>query len=329
MLLANSDSSVAYIYRKRADGWEYRARLPYPAGYRQPCGADLHADIALICADDGNGGPSSVLVFQRNADNWSLLQTLPGGLTISDGKTIAITTPDVVSLYERTRSRLQLRAQIPAPEPERGFGSSLALDDSTLMVGSPYAGPNYQGTVYVYERRHGVWQLEQQLSASDPQNSFGSRVGLQGRIAVVGAQFADQDENAPVATVVGAAYVFAKENGNWHEQQKLSNPTNGSFAYAVVGTDGRRLFISSHYIRPHDDDPESLANEAKVFVYARHAGEWTIQRELVPPTTSNNFALNFSIDGCSFLTADAYVATADPLFDGEAYLYEMRGGCRD
>jgi hypothetical protein len=53
-------------------------------------------------------------------------------------------------------------------------------------------------------------------------------------------------------------------------------------------------------------------------------------RALVPPTASNNFALDFSIDGCRFLTADAYIPTPDPIFDGEAYLYQLKGRrCRD
>jgi hypothetical protein len=138
---------------------------------------------------------------------------------------------------------------------------------------------------------------------------------------------ADEDPNAPVPTVKGAAYIFARQSGSWHQQQKLLNPSNGTFASAVVETDGARVFVDAHYIRAHDEDPLTDV-AAKVFMYRRQHGEWTNTDVLVPPTPSNQFALDASLARCQFLTSDATVSTPDPVFDGEAYIYAL-GSCED
>ena len=332
-LLVPSESSAAYIYRKGRDGWQYESRIALPADHASATAAALRGNVALV-GSRSQQGTTSALVFKRGPGGWALIQTLPHGLNNTSGAsiaadrdTVAIGENDAVGIYQRTSSGLQLQARLSAPEVGRSFGSALALEGQTLMVGS-WQADNFHGAVYVYYRGSTGWQLAQQLSASDPQATFGYSLGFSGGIAVVGAYGADEDVNAPVPTVKGAAYVFVKQGGSWHQQQKLLNPTNGTFSYAVADTDGRRLFVGAFYIRAHDDDPLSSPTASKVFVYARRDGEWVTTRVLQPPAQSNNFALSHSIDACVFLTSDAYVSTPDPLFDGEGYVYDLGDHCR-
>ena len=312
-LFASVTSSVAYIYTRGQDGWESRARLVMPPGYRAGATAELSGDTAVLGVQDSSFTPS-LLVFQRTQTGWAIVQTLPAGSVARDGGNFAISDATGIGLYERSAHGLRRQAHIDKPSDTVDFGSSFALDGDTLFVGAPFSGSNSQGNVYVYERHGQHWTLAQQLDASDPQTSFGSAVDLKGRVAVVGAFAADRDPDSQV--LMGAAYVFRKVGGTWHEEQKILNPTNGSFAAFVAGTDETHLYLSSHYI----DN-----NHAMVFAYRRLHGDWSIERELVPPTASNNFALHYSIGRCTFLTGEAYVPTPDPVFDGEAYLYRLDG----
>lgn len=100
------------------------------------------------------------------------------------------------------------------------FGSALALDGDTLVVGAPLedTGGNHAGAAYVFVRAGGTWSQQAKLTASDAAagDAFGSAVGVDGDTLIVGAPF---DEDAGFAT--GAIYVFVRSGGVWTEAQKL------------------------------------------------------------------------------------------------------------
>jgi hypothetical protein len=104
------------------------------------------------------------------------------------------------------------------------FGSSLALDGDTLVIGAPVAtaveGHTQAGAAFVYRRVAGTWEPEAELaSASVPSLGFlGVAVAVDGDDVIVG----DGDLAGP-----GAAYRFQRRpDGSWGESQRLA-PADG------------------------------------------------------------------------------------------------------
>ena len=122
-----------------------------------------------------------------------------------------------------------------------GFGSSVAVDGNTLVVGAPSEDSNAtgingnqannsasgSGAVYVFTRSNGVWTQQAYLKASNTgvQDHFGTSVALSGETLAVGAP--DEDSNAMgingnqsdnSAENSGAVYIFTRVNGEWHQQ---------------------------------------------------------------------------------------------------------------
>ncbi|MPZ21839.1 MAG: hypothetical protein GEV06_28780, partial [Luteitalea sp.] len=108
------------------------------------------------------------------------------------------------------------------------FGSSVAIDGSTVVVGALFAdvgGTTNQDAAYVLTRVGDTWTQTAQLTASGGAagDLFGRSVAINGNTAVVGAPYADVDGNSGQ----GAAYVFTEAGGNWIQTAQLT-ASNGS-----------------------------------------------------------------------------------------------------
>lgn len=97
----------------------------------------------------------------------------------------------------------------------QGWSSALSADGNTALVGGPLDN-RQTGAAWVYTRSNSVWsQQGGKLLASDtagPYPGQGSSVALSsdGNTAVVGGNLDDQQ--------VGAAWVFMRAEGTWHQQ---------------------------------------------------------------------------------------------------------------
>ncbi|MBI3597593.1 MAG: FG-GAP repeat protein, partial [Nitrospirae bacterium] len=105
------------------------------------------------------------------------------------------------------------------------FGSSVALDGETLVVGAPYSG-----AVYVFVRTGDTWT--QQAYENGGGDFFGWSVAVSGDILAVGAPFEDSsasgingDSTDNSAVDSGAVYVFVRSGDIWTEDAyiKASN----------------------------------------------------------------------------------------------------------
>jgi hypothetical protein len=83
----------------------------------------------------------------------------------------------------------QARLFSPKTEPEAEFGTSVAIDGSTLIVGAPFAGDRNQGAAYVHQLRSHRWRLGSALSPEAQSDAFffGLAVDIDDRVAVFGA----------------------------------------------------------------------------------------------------------------------------------------------
>ena len=186
--------------------------------------------------------------------------------------------PDAGAVYvfEREQGQWSQQTYLKASntDAEDLFGSSMALDNTTLVIGarreaSMSTGVNGDqtdnsaenaGAVYVFGRTPPgasiPWSQQAYLKASntDGGDEFGRSVALDGATLVVGASKesslttgvnGDQsDNNAPDA---GAAYMFEREQGQWSQQTylKASNTDAGDeFGYSMA-LDGATLVVGA------------------------------------------------------------------------------------
>ena len=154
------------------------------------------------------------------------------------------------------------------------FGSSVAIDEKSLVIGAPNEGPNYAGSAYVYEKSAGYWMATQKLRAKDFEGGseeienieFGDSVAISDKTIAVGAP-RDKPELA------GSVYIFQKENnGTWSSTQKLhpnAFPGNTEIENAVFGAS---VAISDDVLVV--GAPQEKANYAgSAYVYQKDAND--------------------------------------------------------
>ena len=119
-----------------------------------------------------------------------------------------------------------------------GFGFSVSLSGSTIVVGAPFqtvSGNGSAGDAYVFSLSNGSWTQTAELTASDSRAraEFGFSTAISGSTVVVGAPCDD----ALCGTVTGAAYVFKSSGGSWPQTTELTGSDAGygdSFGFAVL-----------------------------------------------------------------------------------------------
>ncbi len=187
----NANQGAAYVYTEANGVWSQTAELTASDGV----GSDnfgysvaLSGATALVGAANrrvgSNAYQGAAYVYTEANGVWSQAE-----LTASDG-----------AQYDN-------------------FGSSVALNSATALVGAPRhnVGSRYQqGAAYVYTEASGTWSQAAELTASDglASNFLGSSVALDGATAVVGAN--------NVGTYVLPAYVYVEPAGGWATTSSFS-----------------------------------------------------------------------------------------------------------
>jgi hypothetical protein len=334
-------TAEGYLFRRdRMGDWDHRATLVIPDEGFHYRNAVLRGDTAVIQAQYAvlETIIDRIYVYRRINGAWSLVQTIndppeaPGSLAESsmafDGQTIVLGSYHVNSAFVYSRNpggTFDHTATLSEPElppPNRlNYGVAVAVDGRTIAVTATSAN-DLAGGVYIYRRINGTWQNTQLLGASDPQrgSEFGIHLALDNGFLLVSAIGADADPTGNVPTLNGAAYVFREgANRQWHQEKKLLNPTNGSFARSIALDRGRAV-LQATYIRPHDDDPYGTPFAfSRAFVYDRDHGNWTLKAALEGFQSSNNFAHQIAVEGKHVFAGDGTVQTPDPVFDGQLY----------
>lgn len=149
-----------------------------------------------------------------------------------------------------------------------GYGSSVAVDVDTAVVGAPgdddpVVGDG-TGAAYVYVRVGAAWVLQQKLTAPDMaiDDSFGFSVAVSGETIVVGAP---GDDDTVAGADAGSAYVFRRSSGVWSQLGKLLAPdlaAGDSFGSSVAAFGGTALVGS-----PAGDSGVADSGSAYVFTF--------------------------------------------------------------
>jgi hypothetical protein len=174
---SNPQQGVAFVYVHGHNGWaeaqqitaaQGSSPLEFGAGSGFSPAVAIAGNTAVVGAMYMNSFQGTAYVFTRSRKGWVQTQQL---------------TPSSLS-------------------PAAGFGTVVAVEGKTLVIGAQWDGSQDQGSVYTYARFGRVWTQEQQLTATNAVGGdmLGSSVSMSGTTLVVGAFH--------VETQTGAAYVF-------------------------------------------------------------------------------------------------------------------------
>jgi hypothetical protein len=177
------------------------------------------------------------------------------------------------------------------------FGSSLALDGDTALVGA-FGDDNQKGSAYVFVRSGTTWTQQAKLLASDGAefDLFGRSVALDGETALIGAPLDDD-----LGLSSGSAYVFVRSGTAWTQQAKLTGNVLGAYGFFgnTVALDGDTALVGSH-------------GHESAYVFVRSGSTWTYQAKLLHPNPGQYiqyFGTSVELDGDTALILSAYDGT--------------------
>jgi MYXO-CTERM domain-containing protein len=233
-------------YERRGPRFQLDAKLAplgqTPVGF--PAGIAVSKDTlivgSIVYADQQ--GTGSALVFIRTANGWvEQARLVPGNLTINSfGQVVAIENDlaavgfaadrpgPSVWIYERSAGRWTEQTRLSASDStlRDRFGQAIAISAGRVYVGAPgsvtpslVAQQVAPGAVYEYTKIDGKW-LELKLTAGNTvAGDFGSAISADWPRLLVGA---------PAENLLGAAYVFTAEAGEWDLDPLRIVPADGT-----------------------------------------------------------------------------------------------------
>jgi hypothetical protein len=232
----NGSTGAAYVFVHSGTRWYQQARLTAgdgAAGDQFGSSVALSGDAAMVGAPFKNAQTGAAYVFVRRGTGWYQQARLTaGGAAGGDwfgssvalnGSTALVGAPQTnsgsgaayVFVHSGTDWRQQARLTAGDAAAIDDFGSSVALNGSTALIGAPQTNSS-SGAAYVFMPRGTGWHQQARLTAGDAaaNDELGTSVALSGNTAVVGAPGKN--------TAGGAAYVFVRHGTGWHQQAQLA-----------------------------------------------------------------------------------------------------------
>ena len=278
-------------------------------------------------------------------------------ITAEDGLGTETYTLDVTRASAATFAQ-QAFLKASNAETQDLFGTSVALDGDTLVVGANLEGStaaggesnndaSYAGAVYVFTRSNGIWSQQAFLKASNAEafDEFGTSVALDGDTLVVGApdesSTADGGENNNDAFSAGAVYVFTRSNGIWSQQTflKASNAESTDFFGYSVALEGNTLVVGAYGENSTAAGGQSnndASNAGAVYVFTRSNGIWSQQALLKASNAEafDEFGTSVALEGDTLVVGaadEASTATGgesnnDAWAAGAAYVFTRSNG---
>lgn len=208
---------------------------------------------------------------------------------------------------------LQQQEVIAPDSSELGYSVAMSRGGHLAFIGGP-AKYNGIGSAYIFREDHGVWNEEQEFSASDGvlPDQFGYSVALSndGRVAMIGANAKNSGS--------GAVYVFTEDDRVWTQQQKLiasDSPSSAFGAALALSGDGQVALIGA------------FVNNwfgGAAYIFTKDHKDYVQQQKLMASDAALNSEFGYSValssDGClavvgapfgNFGNSSAYVFTGN------------------
>ena len=220
------------------------------------------------------------------------------------------------------------QAEVTASDVKQGdgFGTSVAVNGTTAIVGSPghKLGPllGNAGAAYVYVQSGTTWPQQAILTASDAAkgDAFGFSVAVTGTTAFIGAYLKD----GITLHNVGAAYVFTQSGAAWSQLQELTPgdaETAAGYGYSVAASGTTAIIGSATH------DIGSAASAGAAYVYVQGGSTWTLQQELTATddAANDNFGWSVAVNGQTAVVGAVGHTVGTNAQAGTAYVYLQSG----
>ena len=322
---ANSRKGSVYIFTRNSTGdWTQQVKLDgEETGDQFGWSVALDGDTVVVGAHafDGEDASNTTLVNSGAA----YVITKPDTDANGDGST---DWTDWNSLDDDGRAGLTAKLTPTVPEAYAFFGGSVALDGSTLVIGSRLAdvrGYFSAGAAYVFTKNSGtgVWSQAAKLTASDgfPLAFFGYSVAVDGDTVLVGAF---GSSTAFRRTRYGSAYVFNKPPEGWADGNETTRLTasnrqlNDYFGFSVA-LDGDTAVIGA---RLHND-PGTGAGSGAAYVFTRESEVWGEKAKLTASDAAagDNFGVSVAVEDDTVVVG-SWQDDDNDRNSGSAYVFE-------
>lgn len=167
------------------------------------------------------------------------------------------------------------------------YGSSVAIDGNTFLVGLPGSdqGGSGTGSVAVYEIVAGSPQFVQTLviPAEFTSTGFGSSIGIAGDTVVVGSESPNTKLNKAPANAVAAAIFERLANGGFSFKQPLrpsGGSSTGAFGSSVSASEG--MIVVGAPEDDEDETPDEGSGAVYVFRKPSRTGDFELMNKLKP-----------------------------------------------
>ncbi len=248
----------------------------------------------------------------RDADGKDLRASLE-----VQGEELMIHVDDRNAHYPLTVDPLVQLAKLTASDSGYGelFGSSIAIDGNTVVVGAEGAtlnGNMFEGAVYVFVKPTGGWANMTQmakLTASDSfyGSFFGASVSISGNTIL-----------ATAPSYYGrAAYVFVEPPGGWTDMTETAELTDGTFDddFGVSSAiSGDMIVVGAR---------TTNNQTGAVYIFLRPAGGWATTSGYAAELTASD-GISGDLFGSSVATDGKTIIASSPFFnssEGKAYLF--------
>jgi hypothetical protein len=178
------------------------------------------------------------------------------------------------------------------------FGVALAHAGTTLLIGASadaIGTQSGQGSAYVFVRNAASWTQQAKLIAAADgaaNDFFGSAVGLDGNLALVGAPGDD------IGTSVnrGSGYVFARSGTSWAQQTKLVDADGTPIDRSNEFAGGSVALSSTTAVLGAIGAADSFG---RAFVFVRSGVAWTTQARLqaLGGTDADRYGIAVALSG--------------------------------
>ncbi len=324
-----------FVFRRSSDSWELESTLSAresapgfgwavaasrttlavssPGAEPQPSGPDGLLDESIgavhVFRKDAGGwdSPERLSIHSRIEGKWHPLTGFGRSLAV-DGDTLVVGAPNYGASSEESRGAVivfsfseNTWSEVCRLVPDDGksyeaFGTSVAIDGETIVVGAPaFVGRGYSA-VYIFQRVGKTWMQVKRVVPEQPACSwFGSSVDVSGSHIVVGSGRQDAFNHVePLCSGMyrcrgcvpteGTAFILArKSDGKWGSPVRLTEHSHDdhSGCHTTVSI-GPQLCVVRERVIVNEADLSGLST-LRIFK-TTDSGTWPLSSELEEDT---------------------------------------------
>ena len=273
---AATGAGAAYVFVRDGTTWSQQAYLKAANAERYDnfgARVAVHGDTIVVGATGEDGDATSTMGAPNNA--------------ASNAGAAYVFVRDGTTWLQQAYLKAEVTWTIYGNYDGNIFGSSLAVDGDTIVVGARWEGEYLAGAAYVFVRDGGVWSRQASLRHTDNRNAlFGYSVALRGDTIVIGAP------------AMEAVFVFVRDGTAWSRQASINAAHNADgilfdFFGGSVAMDDGTIVVGA----VNEDGGGTRAGAAYVFV--RDGTTWSQQAYLKAPNAEaeDNFGASVAVRG--------------------------------